>query len=538
MKKIFGYNQKHYLLLLAIISSLILGIIHLSLRAYAFDDAYIHFRIAAHLADFGEPYFNQGDAVMASSSSGWTIILASVMGGFKLIGFTASLPVLASVINAIACACGAYIYTLLLDQLVHKPPSTLFRILFFLTYLGLILSISTGLMETPTVMLLAGLGLLFMLKQSRWGLVILGALPFFRPELVMVSVLAGIFILITKRFSIKETVLFFILGAVPFILYDLYFFRTLIPNTIAAKSLVYSLTYIATFRYFLSKIYDGLALLGMWLNISLLQKLYYVGYVLWVTISISVIYTYKIGREFFIRKRLDEKDLLGLLFLALSGLVVGAYLYRRVLIFSWYDPLYTIPLLIIIAKTIVDIQPKRLATVLGIMLLPVLLVQLSSLVQVGMAAFIDPLYAPEFLSSARVRNYIQIGTQLYKQYPKATLMTSEIGGLGYGFQGYIYDGVGLVSPEALKYQPLKNAMAIGGIPAGFVQEVKPDLIVSYDVYMQDLLHNDVLRDYVQYKYPLLIEDDLLRVGDEPVYNSVALNVYVRKGLTPSVEISP
>jgi hypothetical protein len=532
-----NYFRKNYLLILVGFSSLILIIVHFNLRSYAFDDAYIHFRISSHLVNWGTPFFNKGEAVMVSSSTGWVIIQALIMAGFKLVGVNSNLPILTSIINAIACTGGAYIYVLIFDFIAQKGTSTSSKLIFFLMYLALIIPVSTGLMETPIAMLLAGLGLLLIIKNSRWGLVILGSLPFFRPELLIVTLLAVFLIRYTKRFSIKDTVLFYSLGAIPFILFDLYFFKTLIPNTIIAKSLIYSRSYIDAFSFFFSKIYGQLGLLGTVTNISLTQKLYYLGYILWLTLSFVIIFCYKTLREFFLSKRLGEKELLGVLFLVWFCGVAGVYLFRRVLIFSWYDPLYTIPLLMVIAKTVMDIQECKIATVFRIILLPLILVQISGLVQLGLAAFIDPKYAPEFLSSARVRIYIELGKQLYEQYPESTLMTTEIGGLGYGFQGYIYDGAGLSSPGALKYHPLKNPLAIGGIPAGFVQEVNPDLIVSYDPYIIDLLPGGVLNEYIQYKYPILLADDFKRVGYQPVYKSDALNLFVKKTLPqPNITI--
>ena len=50
--------------------------IHTGLSIWPFDDAFIHIRIAENLIDHGEPYFNPGEAVMASSSPVWTWCLA------------------------------------------------------------------------------------------------------------------------------------------------------------------------------------------------------------------------------------------------------------------------------------------------------------------------------------------------------------------------------------------------------------------------------------------------------------------------------
>ncbi len=538
MKKIIEYISKYYLLIFTIIVFIILAVIHLSLRNYAFDDAYIHFRIASHLAKFGQPYYNLGEPVMASSSTGWTILLAMLVFISSKIGLNINVIIWASFINAITCAGGAYIYTRLFDRLVNKPQSWVIRIIFALTYLGLLLPSSIGLMETPTVMTLTGLALLLLLKNNKWCLVIFGMLPFLRPEFVVVSGLAFIYIRITRRFSFKEHIFYYVLGVVPFILFDLFFFKTLIPNTIKAKSIVYAMTYIETIKYFVSKIYGNLGLLIELFNVSLIQKLYFAGYVLWIISSILIIYTYKTCRDLLKNKRISDGEAFMIMLLLWSGSIIMAYLYNRVLVFSWYDPLFTIPLLLLISTITINIQPKVISVALRTALLPLLLVQIFSVLQVNIAAFIDPSYAPEFTSSARVRNYVKVGQELYKQYPNARLLTSEIGGLGYGFEGYIYDGVGLVTPEALKYQPIKNSMAIGGIPDGYARNVHPDLIVSYDVFMQDLWHSDLLKDYAWYKYPLILMDDRERLGNMRLYNSDALNVFVRKDLPTPMGFNP
>ena len=45
----------------------------------------------------------------------------------------------------------------------------------------------------------------------------------------------------------------------------------------------------------------------------------------------------------------------------------------------------------------------------------------------------------------------EFGAHLAGIFPNSRLMTSEIGGLGYGFPGPLDDGIGLISPEASKY---------------------------------------------------------------------------------------
>lgn len=522
-------KRKIILITVAIIGVLI--VVHLNLRSYAFDDAYIHFRIADHLAEHGQPYFNLGEAVMASTSTGWTILLAVIVHILHLFRLPTDLPIIVSIINAVASGVGAAIYLAVFNQLIPKPHHWMIDLLFYLTYLGVILPSSIGLMEIPTSLLIAGLAILLLIKRNRGSLVCLGILPFFRPEFIVITALSILLIIITKRFTARDVIVFTFCAAAPFIAYELFFFQTLIPNTVTTKSIVYSLTSVAAAKYFVQKIFDDLALLGMVTQISFTQQIIYAGFLLWVIVSFIVIFCYQTLHHF-IKKSLDEIDLFGILILLWCLTIVSVYLYKRIFIFSWYDPLYAVPICLVMGKMIFNRSNKKVYPVLGILLVPLMLGQFSSLAQVGLGAFVDVRYAPEFLFSARVRNYVEIGKQLYEKYPQARLMTSEIGGIGYGFQGYIYDGVGLVSPEALKYHPISGANSIGGIPAGFVAEVNPELIVSYDVFMQDLAKSPVLQRYEKLEFPVLLPDDLQRVGAIRIFDSDALNVFVRKDFKP------
>jgi hypothetical protein len=448
-----------------------------------------------------------------------------------LTGIKSSLPVITSIFNSLIVVAGAFIYTALFEQIANKPPSLLFKSIFFLTYLGIVLPISIGLMETPTAILLVGVAFLLLMNNNHWCLTIFGVLPFFRPEMIVVVILTGIYIVATKRFKVYESIMYFLVGALPFFVFDLFFFQTLIPNTIKVKSVVYSLTYIASIKYLITYFWGDLELLGNLIEFSMMDKIIYSGYALWVLASIILIYLYKIIYQISVKKDFKEKEWLGLLFFFWVVAIIFGYFYKRTLIFSWYSVLFLVPLLLIIGKTVVESQSRTLMIVFSIMLAPLFLGQFSRILQVSLGAFYDRSFTPDFVSSARVRNYIQTGKELYAQYPDARVMAAEIGGLGYGFEGYIYDGVGLVSPDAIKYHPL-DVNAFGGIPSGFLREKQPELVVGYDVFLQDLLFGDTLKGYTQYQYPLLLSDDLAKVNSNEIFNSKALNVFVDNDLIP------
>jgi len=127
--------------------------------------------------------------------------------------------------------------------------------------------------------------------------------------------------------------------------------------------------------------------------------------------------------------------------------VGGSYIIQQVLVFEWYRPLYTIPLLIasfilleLIPKSFMRMEYILLSCVFGL-----------SLFSTTMACFHHYDYFENFALSARVKTYLKVGEVLNTAYPDASLFSSEIGGLGYAFKGKILDAAGLASVDALLF---------------------------------------------------------------------------------------
>jgi hypothetical protein len=110
-------------------------------------------------------------------------------------------------------------------------------------------------------------------------------------------------------------------------------------------------------------------------------------------------------------------------------------------------------------------------------------------------------------------------------------MTSEIGALGHSFHGYVYDGLGLTNPDALKYHPMKVPQArhsgdVGAIPAGYVNEKHPDVIVSYDTFAEAVLRSSAMESYIDRAFPVFLPaDSLQKLKDRSAHR--ALHVMVR-----------
>ncbi len=510
--------------------------IHVRLHEYAFDDAYIHFRIADHLANGGSPYFNSSEAINASSSPGWTITLALIIWVCKTARIPLDLPLVISIFNAMATVGGAVIYASLLARIANSRRAAIIRSAFFIFYISMILSSSVGLMEIPLALALIGIAFHLLLSNNTKSIIIFAAAPFFRIEFAAVLGLVLLSLLIYKQFSLKRVVLYAAMGMMPFMAYEWYFFNTLIPNTIMAKSVVYEFSYIETLQ--------NLAL-GFTPNISTPFFHYHftdhrIASVV-IVVLVIMIMGLAIGRVVLpivvpmMKRSLDPKQSIGTI-MALWGIgLFCAYLFRKIFLFPWYVPLYGIPILFSVALMVGTLRPGKLALMVFVFLSPIIVCQVADFTQAAFSSVTTPAYYKDFASGARVRRYIETGRMLYDLYPDATLLSSEIGGLGYGFHGRIIDAVGLASPSALRYHPMaipeeRSNGAIGAIPVGFVEEVNPDIIVTYEVFAESLLRSDAIKRYTRTEYPVFIASDASIALVMEVFSSRHFYVFIRNDL--------
>ncbi len=479
-----------------------LALINLSLFNYACDDSYIHFRIAENLLH-GRPYYNPGEPVMGSSSAGWTLtlFLLFLLAGVKL--------KVVSVFNAAATTLAAYVYARVVDEAAGKR-----RFSHDLLVAALLTSVliypDVGLMETPLALLVLGVGVFLYLRKNGLSFVLLGMSVFFRPELIVFLILFLGFNLHARVVPIRRSFLYSMLGAAPLIAYDYAFFGTLIPLPAIAKGVVYQLSRAdvldtGTPRFFL----DGLS--GLMAEAVLLLMLFY------ITLRMAL--------------KCRRGPGCGVPALLLSGgaLIFLAYFFEKVKIDDWYAPLYAAPFFL--SSLIYAVKEKN--RVLGVFLLLAFLPFGAGLYDTAYAAARDRYACPHYYFEGRVGRYLEVGRRLYERYPDCTLMASEIGGLGFAFKGKIYDSVGLVSPGALRYQPMKVpeqrlSGQWGCIPAGYAAEKRPDIIVSIDRCMDRRFPAGFLDKYVMIKEDIYEpeEIDMLREKGMIVINR--LLILIRK----------
>jgi hypothetical protein len=497
--------------------------IHVQLRQYAFDDAYIHFRIARNLVEIGAPYYNTPDALKVSTSSGWIVFLAMIYWAAKIINMESNFPLLISLLNALISICDLIVYSKIMESLLKKQLTILQKLPLWITILALLLPSSIGLMETPLALLIAGLGIYFLLCSKPRGFALLGIAIYLRLELVVLVMLAGIIVVFQEKFRLYQILGYFTLGFVPLIFGDLYYFHTIVPRSIIAKSMIYSLTPLDTLADVLSRSLPGFPIINPVLKSILFILI--IGILCWTAFRESVI---------------SKKDSFSAMLCVSGLLVIGIYTISHTHLFDWYIPLYTLPISIAyFSYSYLTEQPRNI--IIRLPLLCLVLLSTISIITTICSAFYRPNAFVLFESGSRVKMYLVVGKIINEDYPSATLLTSEIGGLGYSFHGKIFDAVGLASSDALSFHPMKvpeqrMSGGFGAIPPEYVRVVSPDIIVSYDTFAEALLMDDISSQYNIIALPAYLPEDATYSESKTIWGSKYLRVYIRKSLPVSDKI--
>jgi hypothetical protein len=329
-------------------------------------------------------------------------------------------------------------------------------------------------------------------------------------------------ILLNRIMSIKKILIYtlpiiFVLGG-----FELFYFHSIIPESISAKSVVYQVEPGVTFIHavvgfnpFVLQI-DQISVELRVFGIALTFLLFYLFFQTWVLVHRKIRFTW-------------DWQITNLY--ALSGIIIiSLYTIEHILMFAWYTPLFTVPIVLGMMKFYLS-STKKTFQVVGII---IGVLYLSGFIQQSYIALSNPKGQSINVYQARVKTYIDTGKELYQQFPQQTLLSAEIGGLGWGFKGKIIDAVGLVSPDALPYHPLavpneRSDGKLGAIPVKLVTAKQPGLVVSYDCYSEQFRRSLEANNYDRIQKPgLLVEDRSKITGD--FCGSEYLSVYYRKGL--------
>ncbi len=479
--------------------------------SYVTDDAFIHFRIARNFVEYGEPYYNLGEVVMGSSAHLWVNLMALY---FQIFGYQLDYIFCLSWILVVLLFFG--LQSLLDDSFDPLVRSVCALVLIFI----FLLPASAGLMETPLAILLMLSALIAFKKNNA---ILTG---FFAGLAVGVRLeYAALLILFPLFFWSWKKLKGFIAGAsgpiLLYLVYTLVFFGTIIPFPAISKNLVYSIDWLDFFAEMPSP-----ASYPEWLRAFWVHE--------WKAICVSfALVLLGIGlTRIAMRRGVHPWHRL---LLALPVVILSVYFVRGVYVFPWYAPLYALPLALFFVSQFSKIDEGRLVLAL------LLLVALFNPIYIGLRGatsfiFGEDSYYDDYSTGLRVKQYLKIGNELAKDFPDAVLITSEIGALGWAFEGKIIDGGALVSPEVLKYHPMpvpedRPWNVAGSIPYQAVLEFQPDLIVSMPSFSRSIrreMMTGVLNRYKLYKtFPAIPEEESRRSGIYKVWYNSQIDIFMR-----------
>ncbi len=504
------HHSKRILLSLFLLLSIAFSIfIHLKLINNAQDDAFIHIRIAENFERYNKLYFNAEEKVYSTSSVIWTLFLGTL---FKILPST---PQTVAKINAICLVIGGGIFTYVFLKIINKTLYSWYSLFYFIGYIAILFVPSYGLMETPFVFMILGIGILLFIKESNYQFLIFSILPFLRAEFIIFSILLYLYHFIYHRQNFYKFFFISLLSATPIIGFIFLQYGTLIPNTIHAKSVTFDSAPLSNALDIVQTLIP--------INLSALP-LEVIGI---LTVGIIIYFIINKFQHFRQYKEINatQEYHLDLMFFIAAGTITLLYIFGRNKLFHWYTPNYVLPLYTVLFIYFANNKNRLIEfAIIAIIISPTL-----NLVKViDKATWSNKLPS---LSAAETRgtNYVNIGRWLRKKYPNAKLMTSEIGGLGYGFKGYIYDAGGLASPEAINYHPVSYPGQLRvGIPLEYILAKDPDIIISLDGFIVEFMASDLVNNYMLIKKPALLQNDC-KLFDN-VFGSKYVYIYVRKDI--------
>ena len=256
---------------------------------------------------------------------------------------------------------------------------------------------------------------------------------------------------------------------IAFLAFTLGYFGTVLPHTMRAKRIVYSGGREGLIRGLHWPVFIGPA----WVLIARIVLAATVALVAWAVVR---------------QWRRTRAARWPAVSVVVSLLLFAVYFEQDSLIFTWYWPLLLFPLTLGAAGAINRFWwalPAGLLIGVGGVVSPDV-EMLRAFVSNDLSRY------PLFAENLRVVQYEALARHLKEIAPEGTILTSEIGGIGWGsYPNKVIDGAGLVSPEALKYHPMKvpedrGSGTWGCIPPALVGETKPTFIVSLPLFSQAL----------------------------------------------------
>ncbi len=429
------------------------------------DDTYIHARIVQNFIDYGAFIFNIGDTTKIDSS---TLYVALLVPLATIIDPLWSIRIFQSVI--------VFIFSVLMLRFIWSQEHRVaISIVAILTMSSVLASGAYIGMESSLACLLLFLTYVMLREEKmHWAIFFAAVAACVRFEMIMLFVLVSFYIWREGKYTLKllpySLPLFFLYC------YEIYAFGTIIPHAALAKSIGYNIPYIDSWQnalQFKQSLLHSLAMLPGYVFLvyraflAWKNKLSFTMYDIFIFFSLGLLTMWGMGKS---------------------------------IIFEWYRCQLSMALFCVFVQYMHSIKNtwKKVCV-------PYMLFALISALNFGSLWGLINIYAPPS-PSLRVDYYLNIGATLSKVLPSGSLVTSEVGGLGYSFTGKILDAFGLSDQGAVNYHPLEVPRERpnyhnGAIPPRYVADRNPDFVVSMPTFIHAFEKSEIAKKYHVYFCP-------------------------------------
>ncbi len=476
------------------------------------DDAFITFRYARNILAGVGPVYNPGEAVLGTTSPLYMALMSAL--GLVSGGSHAPFPVLAWLVNALADAITCWILIRLAQALGQRNAGLAAAVVWAVAPWSVTFAI--GGMETSIFVLLASATFYFHSTDRPIPAALSGALALLtRPDaLILLIPLAADRLrrslpasrLNPEPLSIgaKESAAF-LAPVLAWIILSAAIFGSPLPHSITAKVAAYHVppeaALVRLLQHYATPFVEDQVFGNGWIGI---------GFVAYLVLYLA-------GATAVIRRKPASWAVL-----VYPWVYFAAYAVANPLIFRWY---LTPPLPVLFLGIFFGID--RVAH--GVRL-PALTAAVAAIaVALSLHAWTwRPDHGPQ--RPAPTMAYIQLEL-LYQQAaavlepmlePGQVLAAGDVGVLGYQTGARILDAVGLVTPQATKYYPLPDGAYVinYAIPAGLIDDTRPDFVVFPEVYGRNTLLIDPAFE-AGYQLIVTLPTD--------IYGSRGLLIYQRRG---------
>jgi hypothetical protein len=418
-----------------------------------FDDAYVTLRYAENLMKGLGLVFNPGERVMGTTSPLLTFVLAT----FGKIFGASHLELIALTVGILASAGTLYFCERSL-RVAGLPASVQWTFLTVVAFVPSFISNSTSGMETPLVLFLMSVSLYLFVSDRLIALSIVGFLLFLgRVDTgLWLLALAIELLLAHRRRGIGELLrpLILFCGALfAWLIFLKMYFGSIVPQSVVGKAVSHGAFILPDWNYVLTL-----------LSAFVLAQRFGV----WGLAVIAAVFAALIPSAIDLWRRFPKVRPVLYFFL----LYVGAFLAARAPLFSWYliPPKWAFYLIVVYAiwrvlsnarvRSVMPLQPSYVMALIGMLIFAA-----------GVRAVaVRPVNSADGGSVA-------ISKVIEESLPSAgTVFLEHIGLVGYRSGCYIYDSMGLVTPETTR---LRKEYGSAWLPKA-ARQYRADIVVLYD----------------------------------------------------------